>query len=561
MTKVKSRSRKNITVRISWPFLLFLIYCFNFSYAADLDEVYGPLVKKGSVLYAGKVNFFVLDEEGTHGSSTEDKFEAAPCLPSFGNLLKFSPLDSLELALGLDQDFPAKYKRFTYNNSGGLASIQKYEIDYFMDFILGLRIRRGPTEAYLDISEKRQKTNWGYGDYPAPANYFSYIRAHYEDFKLGLRFLSEEKTPQEQSNLSKLSEALLSDNQMNLEAELGYKKGKLRRTTDYYHSAGLYIYNFYHVLKPHFIPKIAIRYGLNKDLEVGTGLFYTTPFKYEYEYKRYDPGGTSRLIFGAYKLKNNFYVPLSLRYRPRTNLEFMFSSDFNSITQKLDYREKNIADTVINYPPKKLIYYNTIPTLKVAFLCDDKKKIQEDEFSALTKDLLLKNQCLIEFLYKKDITHLRKGSSNGPQNIIDPYNVFLYPLDYFVAGSEYASFFTGNYSKTATNILPQNYYLCQVGFNYGVTDNLNAGFRFGYHSSSSLHHFTLSDMVSRFYRFRPYYYFDTSCDWRVSKNSLFSFNSRFIPKYTTYLTEGEYPDEFHSKNNYVEVSFSLKILF
>jgi hypothetical protein len=211
-----------------------------------------------------------------------------------------------------------------------------------------------------------------------------------------------------------------------------------------------------------------------------------------------------------------------------------------------------------------LTYYNTQPTLTLTYLYDNNKKIEQDEFSKLTKDLLLKKQFLIEIQYEKDVTHLNKNSANGPLNLIDPYNTFLYPLDYFVISTEYSAFLTGNTSRFVTNINPQNYYRGQFAFTYGITDNFNAGFKIGYHSSSSLHHFTLYDIASRFYKFKPYYFFDVNLDWRATKNSLLSFSSHFVPEYRTSLNiDGTTPQEYEykAKNYYLAVSLQIKILF
>jgi len=420
-------------------------------------------------------------------------------------------------------------------------------------------MRKEPIELYLNLLEKRQKSNWNWAIPPGPKIYFNYIRAHYEDFKIGLRYLSSAKERQNKTNLSKVKRALLEDNQLNIEPELEYQQGKLKRNSPYY-SEGEY-YNFYHILEPHFTPKITLRYGLYKNLELESGLSYTPPLKYKYEYRRFYSDSTSLFKTGTYELDTNFFVPFAFRYRAKDNFEVMLSSDFHYIDQRLDYWQKETDNTITTYPSRELTYYNTQPTIRLTYLYEGKKKIPEGEFSSLTKELLLKNQFLIEFQYQKDITHLRKNSTNGPQNIIDPYNVFLYPVDYFVVGTEYATFFTGNTSGFATNVIPQNYHLLEAAFIYGLTDSLNAGLKLGYRSNSSLHHMTLHDLKGRFYKFKAYYFLDFLFDWRLTENSLLSLRSRFVPEHKTTIDVEGIDREFKSENGYFEGSLALKILF
>lgn len=540
--------------------LPFLFYFSCSLYSAEMDDLYKPLLNKSRLLYEGNFYYFELEEDGMHGNNAYDKFDSAPYIYSFGNSLRFSPLSSLDIGLGFKQFFPASYRRLTYSPSGSLASDQEYELDYFQDCLLDFRIRKKSAEIYFNALEKRQQSNWNWATHPDPANYFSYIKAHYEDFTSGVRYLSEGDGNYQLSNLSKIKRPLLSNDQINVEAQLQYKTGTLRRVTDY-DISGIYNYSFFHRLKPHFTPEIKLRYGLDKNLELGSGFSYTTPFKYRYEYTVYNPDSTYSYIIGQYKLKHNFYIPIILRYQIRDELEIMLFSDFHYISQRLDYWEKGANNTMTRHPFKKLSYYNIQPSLRFIYLYDAGKEIEKDDFSSLTKTLLLRNQFLVEFQCQKDITHMDKNADNGSQNLIDPYNIFLYPLDYFVAGSEYSTFFTGNYSKYATNVIPQNYYLIEACFTYGLFDNLNLGGEFGYRSESSLKHFTLHDLNSRSYRFKPYYFLDFFFDWRLTKNSLFSVKAHFIPDYTTYMEHEAHPKEFKAENNYFEISIALRTLF
>ena len=123
---------------------------------------------------------------------------------------------------------------------------------------------------------------------------------------------------------------------------------------------------------------------MDDSLEFRSGFMYTLPFRYKYDYKRFNTDGTSVFVTGRYKLKDNFYFPAELSYRPKDNLSISFSSDFNLISQKLVYEQKEADNSITSYPTKKLVYYNTKPALKVTYLYDNRKEKKEDEFCSLT---------------------------------------------------------------------------------------------------------------------------------------------------------------------------------
>jgi hypothetical protein len=292
-----------------------------------------------------------------------------------------------------------------------------------------------------------------------------------------------------------------------------------------------------------------------------SGVTYTTPLQYKYEFKQFNPAGTSLLITGKYRWKDNFYVPLRLRYRIKKKAELKLSSDLHIINQKLEHWQKNAANILTSFAHRELMYYNIQPTASLAYLHDAGKEIAEDELQLLTKTLLLKDQWLFECQYKRDITYLDKRGGNGPLNIIDPYNVFLYPLDFFVTGTEYAAFLTGNVSTTATNAMPQNYHQIKLGLTYGLADHLNLGLITGYRMTSALEHFTLSDALTRSFKFKPYFFFDTLCDWRLTKNTMLSFQGHIVPKHKTLLTREGDGREYKSEDGYFDFMLSLKALF
>lgn len=509
-----------------------------------------------------------MEEEGVHGSPTYENFDSEPSYYSLNTLFRTSFKDKLELTLASRQAIPAEYTRSTYFPSGNLGVVQDYRLNYLSDYALNLRFRQEPIETYLSILEKTQKDNWHSFSFPGPPDFFSYIRAHYEDFKIGLRYLSDYTSRSQDTNLSLVSRALLNQNQLACDLQLGYRKGALRRNT-YFYSGGTKIpYNFYHRLDQQYIPRAAVSYGLEKNLEIESGLAFGSPYKYHFEFKRYFAGVTS--LNGSYKMDENFEVPLSLRYRMRDDFEMHFSSDLRFCRQRLDYWATSNLGVLTSYPSKELNYFNTRPTLELTYLYGANATILEDYFSSVTDNLLAKGQFLIKLACERDITSLDKNEANGPQNIIDPYNVFQYPLDFFVAGSESSTFFTGNTSNSACDTLPQKYFAYQGTFKYGLTSRLNAGFRIGYRSGFRLHHFTLGnittaptpyDLKSRFYTFKPYYFFGFISDWRPGKNFLVSLGWNFVPEYRTILKIEGYDEEFKSKTKYNSVWLTVKTIF
>jgi hypothetical protein len=203
----------------------------------------------------------------------------------------------------------------------------------------------------------------------------------------------------------------------------------------------------------------------------------------------------------------------------------------------------------------------------VSYLYDNNRKIEPDEFSKVTKNLLAQGQCLVEVSYQQDVTSLHKNANCGTQNMIDPYNIFMYPLDAFVYGSEYSTFYTGNSSRSAANVLPQNFFFYLMGLKYGLTSRLNAGVRVGYRSSSRLHHFTLGtpnqvyDLKNRYYQFKPYYFFDVLSDWRLTRNSIISVAWHYVPEYDTLVRISGLAKEFKTRDEYGDLAVNLKVLF
>ncbi len=550
-------------IKIKLIYLIFLLLalhlfpCFSI-FALSLEDVYGPLLSDDSFLYSSKLEYFGLREEGGHGNASFDRFNSNPYFYSIDTSLRFL-IFSTDIAAGFKESYPSKYKRLTYKSTGELSEIQRYNIDYFRDFWINTKIRKDKLEFYLNILGKRQKSNWMWENLSFDLGYFSYINAHYEQFKGGLIYVTESDSRAAAVNLSKLTSPLLSNNQFSFEAALEYRQGKLTRHT-IYHLINRNI-NFYHNLRPHYTPSITCRYGLSDNFELESGIAYTTPLKYKYLYRQFNSDNTSLFVDGNYKIGNSLSVPLQFKYQIKSKFRATLSSPFNFKNQKLNYQQKNTDDTISNFERRELNYYNIKPSLELVYFDDKNKLIEKNDFSSLVKTLLLKDQYLLKFKYQKDVTHLSKNSSNGTQNIIDPYNVFIYPLDYFVNGSEFATFSAGNTSTYAANIMPQNYYQLSSMVTYGVKNTVNVGFGAGYRSANSLHTFTLYDIKNRFYRFKSYYFFDFLFDYKLNDSSLFSINGHFVPEHVTFMVREGDLQEYKSKTRYFGISCGLKILF
>lgn len=530
-------------------------------FAADLKDIYSLYLEEDQFLSKSEIYFYRNNEKGQHGSASFDHIEAYPDYFSLFQSFRFSSFFGLDVDLGYSQTLPAEYSRAIYNPAGSLAALYHYNLTYFKEYNLDLRKRVDPFEFYFSINDKRQRSQWTYSIAPADPNYNAYLSSYYDDIKFGARFLSNANASADHSVLSYLKLPLLDDSQFNLETELRYRSGRLSRI-DSYDVGSVYTYNYLHQLRAHYTPKVTFSYGVKENLQLTSGFAYTTPYKYKYEYIRINPSATTQIITGTYQFDENYEIPMNLIYRPRKNWELAVSSDFTMAKQRLDYWEKATDNTVTTYSTKKLRYYNTKPTLQLTYLHEAnvlEKKREGPLF--LLKKMLGKNQFLVELAYEWDITKLNKGASNGSQNFIDPYDIFLYPGDLFVGGTEYAVFNYGGNASSAANVKPQNYHAVDATFTYGINDSLNLGVGMGYNAGSSLQHFTLKDRSSLYYKFEPYYYFDVSGDWHMTKNGLLSCNVHIVPAYKTFLDSSSQPQRYESENKYLEAIVSLQFLF
>ena len=121
-------------------------------------------------------------------------------------------------------------------------------------------------------------------------------------------------------------------------------------------------------------------------------------------------------------------------------------------------------------------------------------------------------------------------------------------------GTEYALFSSGNTTEYAANVNLQNYHYVDFGAQYGMTDFLNVGIKGGYCSGSTFDHYTLKDLVSRFYRIEPYYFVDLKSELRVKKDWLISFKAHIVPRYKVMYESSSDPKVFEFKNRYFETT-------
>lgn len=542
-------------------FYLFFLSQPTMGFSAGLDDMYSSLLSQGDFLYTLEATSFDMEEGGVHGGASYGYFNARPDYVSALNALRFSPLENWDINLEYEQYLPSKYGRSIDSQLGVLSDTYEYDLTYFQDYALNVRSRMGDQwEIFADFDGKRSKSQWSYASSTFP--YFrADIRSNYENIHLGGRYLSLEEGSSVGQGLSHVFRPLLASDQLALTGSFGYESGQLVRKDEFTFSGNLYRANYYQRLHPHYSPEMVCAYGVRDNIEIESGLTYTTPYKFKYEYKLFRPAGTTEFTTGTYTIKDSYEIPLSLSYRPKPNWQVGLASDFTYKSQRLDYWYKATNDTITTYDSKKLRYYNVQPTLRVSYLHGEKSESATEEVSILKKGLLGKGQILINFEYQRDITELTKGSANGGQNLIDPLDILIYPTDGFVAGTEYSVFNYGDASGSAANVIPQNYHLLSTSMTYGLSDLLNFGMSFGYNSGCNLQQFVLKDRRSLIYEFEPHYFVDVKADWEVFKDSLVSVQTHFVPQYKTFLETSSESDKFESENKYFMATLSFKKLF
>ncbi len=535
---------KNFKIRWGQAFVICLMaFKASLLMAAQLDDLYGPLIKSGQSLLTLRGEYYSMWEKGHHGSASFDFFHSRPHEASLLSGLRFAPIQGLDVELGYQYTFPQRYDRPTENNSDIITSYQRYSTEGLSDFTLNTRFRQGEGEYYLDVLEKRHKSRWDFSvSQTAPPILFNYFQSNYEDIAIGARF-AHHNAPGEFSS----------------EWELGYKNGRLDRVGTFY-VADIQHRSYHHRTHEHFTPRVLLRVGLNDQLQAEGGLAYTSPMRYQYDFRQYKDSGLTNFISGNYTWDSVVKVPMALRYYPSEDLNMSMTLDYTFIKQSLSYWEMAESGILTEYPSKKLKYYNLKPKLEVIYLTTPThERVGGDDL--LTGQFLVRNQWRASLNVMTDRTSLKKNGANGAQNIVDPYNVYLYPVENFVSGTEYAAFFSGNTALTPANVSPQNYIQTGGSINYGINDGVELGLGSGFRGESRLHQFSLNDLSDRYYIFKPYYYVDVSAKFRLTKSSTVSFNVHFVPDYKTILNTTSNPEIFTDHTRYIEAGMTFKKSF
>ena len=548
---------------IAVPIIIFLHALSAF--AGQLDELYAPLVEKGRVYSRSAFSFFSLIEEGIHGHMSFAEFESEPDYQTLRETLTFSPLEKWEVRIGYGKDFNADYSRPTYNPSGNISFYNKHDLDFLHHFDFGLRRRFDRSELYVEGYGNKGKSSWNSAPGFVEPDFFTTIRSHYENTKLGWRFISDSEDKAALTDLSYLTRSLLHQGQLNLESSIEYKRGKVWRHNKFYGTSPATLRNYTHDLQPHFIPNFGLKYGINDKTELISGLTYELPHRFKYEFQQFNPSGTTNFIIANYKVEKKVSVPLGVMFRPLANLEIALSSDTVYGAQRLEgYEKEPIPDSTTVFPKKRLRYVQTKPTLDLTYLLNPKEGKEKSDINQYTIRLLDRNQLLVKMKYFRDITHLRKNASNGAVNILDAETIFKYPLDNFLAGSEYAAFLTGNSSSTTPDVFPQNFHRAELNFNYGLGSTFNVGIGGGFQSRSGVHqHVFSNDISSRQFQFEPYNFYNVTADWQFSKNSLLTFRLHYVPQYKTFMITDvpAHIKSFEVATEYVKTEAAFHFLF
>ena len=510
-------------------------------HAQTLDHLSGPLIPQGRYLYTVGTGYFHLQERGTHGSASFGEFSSEPDYWSIINHFTFTPLKNTELHFGVVNNFSTESPRYTYNPMNVLVFQNDYRLNQFHEFDIDLRHRRGNTEFYLNSFHNDLDSQWHSAPGFVEGDFFTDIQSHFEDIKIGARQAHE---------------------QWDWKGHARYRHGMMRRTNTYYPTTPDTRRNYYQDLRAHVTFGLEGNYRQNDQIEYSSGLIYTLPYKYKFEFQQFNPSSTTNFISATYRLSQQFHIPLGVDYQYNSAWRFNVRSDLNYAKQRGDIYEKETTDLFSNVSTRTLHYFQTMPTLEVSYFYDAGLQSRDDIILKVTNNLLCKSQFKFTLTAQQDFTHLNKEDGNGSQNIIDPYHIFKSPLENFQVGTEYAAFLTGNSSSAFSNVKPQDYSRVQAAFQYGILDNLNMEIKAGFQSRSSVHQYVFENNISnRHYVFEPYYFYELNTDWQVTKDSLFEVDVYFVPRYKTFLETDIHPEPFKARTEYIHATVKFSYLF
>jgi hypothetical protein len=384
---------------------------------------------------------------------------------------------------------------------------------------------------------------------------FNYIHSVYQDRQGSVRYGSSgEDAPVD--TLALLGYPLIAAHDVVSDLNVRHRYGHVRRNSAY--TTGRYD-NYYIDLGHHIEPQMNVRLGLTDAINVRSGIGFKTPFTYKYVYHRYNTNGSYLRGTADYDMTRSFSIPLALEARPLERVHVVLGSDIALARQRVASQKDNNG-TVTVYDDRQLDYANFKPTVRVQYVSDNSAP-SPSPLDRAGEYMLPANQYALGLVCEKDITHLHKNGANGAQNLIDPYDAFMYPLDYFVAGSDASTFLTGNTSNLAAQVRQQNYARIEGSARYGVMDRLNVGGGIGYHSGSQLHHRLFNENLPRYYVFKPHYYFNMSLAWRLSDSIQLSVLAHVVPEYATYVRRGSDADRFKDVTSFMSLTGKVEILF
>jgi hypothetical protein len=532
-------------------------------FAAALDDIYRPILPQKMFLYSCKTRLLSTDEDGMHGLDPFGKFDSRPLTVDTTNRLCASPMDDWEVFFSSSEYLPAHYSRKTYSTNSSLNITQEYDLDSFRDYSIGSRVR---VSKELELSGtlgcRWGKTNWDL--YSSTTTRFAHILSRYSYADLGARYLSDAGNTAPGKGLSLVFRPLLCPGQVNVEAGVSADRGTIDREYYYFTNGGgaAFYYEFDHRLKPSFSPYARVRAGVGDDMELGAGIKFRTPLIYRYTYKlKTVSTGLMSSVSGDYSQFNDLTVPLDMIYRYSEKFEVRLSADTRVTAERLQYQSGATTGVVTGYPEKDLTALTSNPRADLFYLVGDGEGTKREKFDLISGRVLAKGQLLLNAGAEMDMAAIRRDTEHDTLNLIDPYSVFAGPLDYFSPGNENNTFFLGNTSNYAANVLPQNYWKYNFGARYGLFKGQEFIANMGFKTPSSLEHFTLNDLRKRWYRFCPGYFYELGYDMRLSDRASFSVRSRYVPEYATFMIiEGD-QRQYSSLTEYLDVALSLDIQF
>lgn len=563
-TAMISRSIKHDVYFMLMTALVLAVMPMGYACAVTLDELYGPIMPRGKMILNHEAQLYQARERGIHGNPSYSGFTADPETYSTANGFVLPLFSGADLAVSLVNGLPSSYDRLTKNNSDIVSSYQHYHADSFSQVNAALRTRAVRDEFELDMLLRHGGSDWNYSASASEApSIFNYYDSDYQQVGFVWRFLPVAAVKGAITGLSWLERPLMDAGQMNVESGVTVYNGRVSRNREYFSPVAAQKQHYLFRTQAHAMIKTAVRFGVAPDVELKLGLGYKTPFKYKYSFELYNQDATSQQIQGAYSYGQWIEVPLEAYYRPSERLQWAVLAALKYVNQDLDYWDKSTAGLTSRHPQKKLDFYQIRPALVFKYLSGPLEGGQAGQEQYFRKKLLRRSQSLTSLEWRADASISDRNESNGAQNLADPYDVYRYPLEYFMSGTEYGAFLSGNNGTTPAQIEPQGYHEFRIGVNHGFTNTFNMSLFCGYRTRSRAHQFSLGDLSERYYKFHPYAYIDGGMDWRIFPQMLWMINAHYVPDYRTamYSSLPSTPEEFKDRTAYIMATSGIQLIF